>query len=90
MIRFLQEPGQVDGQLRLPFRAAVGVVLGREPVEPAVEFAELPFDMDLARVQVFAFQPDRLAPAHPGVGDGKDHGEVVVPAGQQRGPLSEQ
>ena len=59
----LKEPGQVDGQLRLSFRAAVRVILRREPVEPAVEFAELPFDVDLARVQVVAFQPDRLAPA---------------------------
>ena len=58
----LQEPGKVDGQLRLPLRAAVGAVLGREPVEPAVELAELPFDMDLARAEVVAFQADRFAP----------------------------
>ena len=35
----LQERGKVDGQLRLPCRAAVRVVLRREPVEPAVELA---------------------------------------------------
>ena len=61
----LKEPGKVDGQLRLPLRAAVRVILRREPVEPAVELAELPFDVDLARVQVVAFQADRLAPPHP-------------------------
>ena len=27
---------------------------------------------------------------HPGVGDRDDHGEVLVPAGQQRGPLGDQ
>src|SRR5450755_50394 len=27
-----QEPGKVDGQLRLPLRAAVGVIFRREPV----------------------------------------------------------
>ena len=46
-----QERRQVDRETRLPGRAAVGVVLGREPVEPAVEFAELPLDVDLAGVE---------------------------------------
>ena len=58
----VQEPGKVDGQLRLPLRAAVRVILRREPVESAVELAELPFDVDLARAEVVAFQADHLAP----------------------------
>ena len=84
-----QERRQVNRETRLPGRAAVGVVLGREPVEPAVEFAELPLDVDLAGVEVAAFEADRLAPAQAGVADGDDHGEVLVPAGHQGGPLGQ-
>ena len=84
-----EERRQVDRETWLPGGAAVGVVLGREPVEPAVEFAELPLDVDLAGVEVVAFQADRLAPAQAGVADGEDHGEVLVPAGQQGGPFGQ-
>ncbi len=80
-----QEKRQVDRETRLPGRAAVGVVLGREPVELAVEFAELPLDVDLAGVEAAAFEADRLALAQAGVRDGEDHGEVLVPARHQRG-----
>ena len=59
-------------------------------MERAADLAELPLDVDLVVVDVVAFQADRLAPPHPGVGDGDDHGEVLVPAGQQRGPLGDQ
>ena len=82
-----QERRQVDRETRLPGGAAVGVVLGREPVEAAVEFAELPLDVDLARVEVVAFEADRLASAQTGVADGEDHGEVLVPASHQGGPF---
>ena len=84
-----QERRQVNRQTRLPGRAAVGVVLGREPVEPAIEFAELPFDVDLAGPEVAAFEADRLAPAQARVADGEDHGEVLVPAGHQGGPFGQ-
>jgi hypothetical protein len=52
--------GEVDGQAGLAVRAAVGVVLGREPVKPAAELAELPLDMDLAEADVVALQVDGL------------------------------
>jgi hypothetical protein len=58
-----QERRQVDRETRPPGRAAVGIVLGREPVEPAVEFAELPLDVDLAGPEVVTFEADRFAPA---------------------------
>jgi len=64
-----QERREVDGQAGFPVRAAVGVVLGREPVEGAADLAELPFDVDLVVVDVVAFQADRLAPADPFSGD---------------------
>ena len=76
-----QERREVDGQAWFPGRAAVGVVLGREPVEGAAKLPELPLDVDLAGVRVPGFQADRLAPAQAGVGDRDDHGEVVVAAG---------
>ncbi|MGD0375666.1 MAG: hypothetical protein ABSB01_13925 [Streptosporangiaceae bacterium] len=60
-----QELGHVDREARFPAWAAVGVVLGREPVEPAVDLAELPPDVDLGRTDEVAFQPDGLAPAEP-------------------------
>ena len=41
-------------------------------------------------MDVVAFQADRLAPPQAGIGDRDDHGEVLVPAGQQRGPLGNQ
>ena len=85
-----QERREVDGQAGFPVGAAVGVVFGREPVERAPDLAELPLDVDLVVVNVVAFEADRLAPAQAGVGDGDDHGEVLVPAGQQRGPLGDQ
>jgi hypothetical protein len=84
-----QERRQVDRETRLPGWAAVGVVLGREPVEPAVELAELPFDVDLARVEAAAFEADGLAPAQAGVPDGEDHGEVLVPARHQGGSFGQ-
>jgi hypothetical protein len=56
-------------------------------VEPAVKFAELPFDVDRARVEMITFEADRLAPAQSGVADGDDHGEVLVPARHQGGPF---
>ena len=59
-------------------------------MERAPDLAQLPLDVDLIVVDVVAFQADRLAPPHPGVGDRDDHGEVLVPAGQQRGPLGDQ
>jgi hypothetical protein len=59
-------------------------------VECAPKLAELPLDVDLARVGVLGFQADRLAPAQAGVGDRDDHGEVVGAAGQQRGPLRDE
>jgi hypothetical protein len=85
-----QERREVDRQARFPGRAAVGVVLGREPVEGAPKLTKLPLDVDLAGVRMLAFEADHLAPAHPGVGDRDDHGEVVVAAGQQRGPFGDQ
>ena len=42
-----QERREVDGQAGFPVGAAVGVVLRREPVEPAADLAELPLDVDL-------------------------------------------
>lgn len=59
-------------------------------MEPAVDLVELPFDVDLAGAGVVALQADRLAPAQAGVADRDDQIEVVVAAGQQRGPLGEQ
>jgi hypothetical protein len=50
-----QERREVDGKAGIPFRAAVRIVLGREPVEPALEFAQLPFDVDLLRLGVLVF-----------------------------------
>jgi hypothetical protein len=50
-----QERRQVDGQARFPGRAAVRVVLGREPVEGAAKLTELPLDVDLAGVRVPGF-----------------------------------
>jgi hypothetical protein len=76
-----QERRQVDRQARFPGRAAIGVVLRREPVEGAAKLPKLPLNMDLAGVRVSGFQADRLAPAHAGVADRDDHGEVVVVAG---------
>ena len=81
---------EVDGELRLPSGAAVGVVFGREPVEPAVDLVELPFNVDLAREDVAALQADRLTPVQAGVADHDDQGEVVVAAGQQSGAFGEQ
>jgi hypothetical protein len=89
-----EQPGQewreVDREARFPIWAPVGVVFRREPVKYAPELAKLPLDVDLARVCVLAFQADRLAPAQPGIGDRDDHGEVLVLAGQQRGPLGDE
>ena len=85
-----QERQEVDRQARFPGRAAVGVVLGREPVECTAKLAKLPLDVDLARVRVLSFQADHLAPAQAGVGDRDDHDEVVGAAGQQRGPLRDE
>jgi len=82
-----EEGRQVDRETRLPGRTAVGVVLWWEPVEAAVEFTKLPFDVDLAGVEVAAFEADGLAPAQSGVADGEDHGEILVPAGHQGGPF---
>src|SRR5439155_17644281 len=78
-----QERREVDRETRFPGRAAVGVVLGREPVEGAAKLPELPLDVDLAGVRVPGFQADRLAPAQPGVGGRDDQGEVVCAAGYQ-------
>ena len=78
---------QIDGEAGFPVGAAVGVILRRQPVEGASDFTELPLDVDLTGVEVLAFEADRFAPPHAGVGDREDHGEVVVAAGQQRGPL---
>ena len=85
-----EERREVDGQAGLPVRAPVGVIFRRQTVELAVEFAELPFDVDLGRVSVGVFQADRLAPPQAGVADGEDHGEVLVPARQQCGALGEE
>ncbi len=60
--QLVEECGQVDGQARFPAGAAVGIILGREPVESAVDLAELPLDVQLASAGVAAFQPDGLAP----------------------------
>src|SRR6266702_4710759 len=87
---FGEESGKVNGEAGLPARATVGVVLGRDPVKLAVEFAELPFDVDLAREGEVALQADRLAPPEAGVADCDDHGEVLAPAREQRGPFGEQ
>jgi hypothetical protein len=78
---------QIDGEAGLPVGAAVGVILRRQPVEDAPDLTELPLDVDLTGVDVTALQADRLAPPHAGVGDREDHGEIIVAAGQQRGPL---
>ncbi len=86
----VQERREVDREPRLESGAAVGVILRREAVEPAVDLVELPFDVDLAGVGVVALQADRFTPAQPGVADRDDQSEVVVAAGQQRGPLGEQ
>jgi hypothetical protein len=58
----IQERRKVHGQPRLEPGAAVGVVFGREAVEPAVDLVELPFDVDLAG-DVVSLQADRLTPA---------------------------
>jgi hypothetical protein len=84
-----QERWQVDRQAWLPVGAAVGVVLGRDPVELAADLADLPFDPDLAGAQVAVLQADDLAPPQAGVGEREDQREVVVTAGQQRGPFGE-
>lgn len=60
---FGQERWQVDRQARFPGRAAVGVILRREPVKCAPDLPELPFHMDLAGMGVLTFEADRLAPA---------------------------
>jgi hypothetical protein len=88
--RVVKERREVDGQSRLEPGAAVGVVLGREPMAPAVNLVELPFNVDLAGVGVVALQTDGLTPTQPGVADRDDQGEVLVAARQQRGPLGEQ
>jgi len=44
----VEERREVDGELGLPFGAAVGVVFGREAVEPVVDLVKLPLNMDLA------------------------------------------
>jgi hypothetical protein len=59
-------------------------------VELAVELAQLPLDVDLAREGEVALEADRLAPPHSGVADRDEHGEVFVAAGEQRCPLGEQ
>jgi hypothetical protein len=84
-----QERREVDGKAWFPGWAAVGVVFGREPVEGATELTKLPLDVDLAGRCVLGFQADRFTPAHPGVGDRDDNGEVVAAAGQQRGPFGD-
>ena len=78
--QLVEEWREIDGQTGLPARAAVGVVLRRQPVKPAAELEELPFEVDLAGPDEVALQAYGLAPAHPGVGDGDDHREVLVPA----------
>ena len=85
-----EERGQVDRDSRLPVERAVGVVLGRQPVELAVELAQLPLHVDQCRLQKLAFQTHGLAPSHPGVGDGDEHREVVIPTGQQGGTLGDE
>src|ERR1022692_1471759 len=70
--QLVQERREIDGQARLPVRAAVGVVLGRKPVENAANLAELPFDVDLAGARVVALQADRLAPPQARVADRDD------------------
>jgi hypothetical protein len=45
--------------------------------------------MDLVPLHLLVLQGDHLAQPQPGVGDRDDHGEVVVPPGQQRGPLGD-
>ncbi|HET9895172.1 MAG TPA: hypothetical protein VFQ44_09575 [Streptosporangiaceae bacterium] len=85
-----EESGQVDREAGFPVGAAVGIVFGREPVEGPVDFAELPFDMDLAAVQVRAFQADALSPSQPGVAEGHDQREVVVAARKQGRALGDQ
>jgi hypothetical protein len=86
-----QQPGEeereVDWRQRLHVHAAVGVVFRREPVEAAADLPELPLDVDQRREEQIALQAGRLAPPHPGVADRDQHGELVVPAGQQRGSL---
>src|SRR5215470_18632312 len=72
---------QVDGEAGFPMGTAVGVILGRQPVEGAPDLAELPLDVDLTGVEVTALQADRFAPPQAGVGDREDHGELVVAAG---------
>jgi hypothetical protein len=85
-----KERREVDGQARLPVRAAIGIVFRRQPVKRAPELAQLPLDVDLVPLHKLALQADDLAQPQPGVGDRDDHGEVIVPAGQQRGPLRDQ
>jgi hypothetical protein len=46
-----------------------------------------PWQAGLASASVATFQPNGLAPPQPGVADRDDHGEILVPAGYQRGPL---
>ena len=75
-----------------PARAARVSCCGRsrpsgEPVEAAADLPELPLDVDQRWEQEVALQADRLAPPHAGVADREQHGELVVPAGQQRGSL---
>ncbi len=87
--QFGEERWEVDGQAGLPGQAAVRVILGQEPVKPAVELAELSLDVDLAGVEVVAFKADRLTPSQAGGADGEDHGEVPGPAGGQRGSFGQ-
>ncbi len=82
-----EEVGDVDGHERVPVRAAVGVVLRGEPVETSLDLVELPLNIYQRRHEEVAFQTGRLGPSHPGVADRDEQGELIVAAGQQRGPL---
>jgi hypothetical protein len=75
-----EERGQVDGDAWFLGGGTVGIVLGRQAEEAAAQLAELPFDVDLVGVEVVALQADDLAPAQAGVGDGDEHGELLVAA----------
>jgi len=77
-----EERREVNGQTWLPVRAAVGVVLRRQPVKHAPELAQLPLDVDLFPLHKLALQADDFAQPQPGIDDRDNHGEVVVPAGQ--------
>ena len=82
--------GCLGGIWEIIFSLSTGAGSSRWMAGGAVEFAQLPFDVDLAGVQVAAFQADGLAPAQAGVGDRDEHGEVAGAAGQQGGAFGEQ